>query len=416
MLSVDDARALVLEHAHSLPATSWPLVDALGCALAEAIASDIDLPPFDKALVDGFAVRTPDAVGVPPFRFRVGEEITAGRTPTRPLAHGEAALVMTGAPLPDGADAVVMHEQTEAPESGVVLIREPIKTGQNRLMRGRELRVGEVVLQAGAILDAPMLGLLASVGRESVKIITRPRLNVVATGDELVPAGCVPGPGQIRETNATVVRALATRAGARVGPDFGIAPDEPAGLRAVLERALRDGPDSTPPDVLVVCGGVSAGTKDLVPAALRDLGIRQIFHKVALRPGKPLWFGIGAGPSRTLVFGLPGNPASVLVCFLVFVRPALDVLAGRKPAPAMGLARPLARAFQHRGVRSTYYPARLVGDAPGRLEPLDWAGSADLRTIAMADGFAVFPAGDRDYPVGEPMGFLPLPGPGFDWH
>jgi molybdopterin molybdotransferase len=188
-----------------------------------------------------------------------------------------------------------------------------------------------------------------------------------------------------------------------------IAPDEPAALQQILQRGLES-------DVLVITGGVSAGQRDLVPAALEHLGVRRIFHKVRLKPGKPLWFGVGPPRPRTeqpapLVFGLPGNPVSGLVGFLLFIKPALAVLGGRPAAPGLSEAR-LVRGFRHRGDRPTYHPARQVpgGDphAPAPLETLEWAGSADLRTVAAADGFAVFSAGDRDYNPGENVGFLPM--------
>jgi len=203
--------------------------------------------------------------------------------------------------------------------------------------------------------------------------------------------------------------ALARRCGAEaaVAP---IAPDEPDGLRAALADAL----DAA--DLVLITGGVSAGQRDLVPGTLETLGVEPVFHKVRLKPGKPLLFGLG--PPRgdrppTLVFGMPGNPVSGLVGFLVFVRPALEVLAGRRPpgtsAAPSAIRFPLAVPFAHRGDRPTYHPARLESVEAGyRIRPLDWAGSADLRTAALADGFAIFPAGDRTYPPDEPVGYLPM--------
>ncbi len=409
MLTVEAALEAVLEQARRLPARAEPLERALRSVLAEDVVADIDLPPFDKSLVDGYAIRTDDLTSED-RRFRIGEMITAGQTPSRPLGLREAAVIMTGAPVPPGCDAVVMHERTRLEGESVWLEEPEVHAGQNILPRGREMCAGDVVLTAGTILKPAHLGVLASVGRTPVRVV-RPRVAVVPTGDELVEPDQTPGPGQIRNSNTIMLRALAIEEGAEA-ESLPTAPDEPVELRRILAQGL----DS---DVLIITGGVSAGQRDLVPGVLEDLGVRRVFHKVRLKPGKPLWFGIGAprpGLPGPLVFGLPGNPVSGLVGFLLFIRPALAVLASR-PRPASGtLEARLAKGFRHRGDRPTYHPVRLVasglGDGspwttPFEIETLAWAGSADLRTAADAAGFAAFPAGDRDYQPGEIVGFLP---------
>ena len=409
MLTVDEALVSVLEQARPLPSVSEPLVMALRCVLAEDVTADIDLPPFDKSLVNGYALRTGDLNGTD-RSLGIGETILAGQTPTRPLGPREAAVIMTGAPLPPGCDAVVMHERTRA-EGERVWVEEPeVRVGQNILARAREMRAGDLVVAAGTVLKPAHLGVLASVGRSSVRVI-RPRVAVVSTGDELVEPDRIPGPGQIRNSNAVMLQSLAIEEGA-TAETLPTAPDEPAELRRILRRGLDF-------DVLLITGGVSAGQRDLVPAVLEDLGVRQVFHKVRLKPGKPLWFG--GGPPRDgrpgpLVFGLPGNPVSGLVGFLLFVRPALAILAG-KPNPATrAIEARLVGGFRHRGDRPTYHPARLVAASPRddlsgprtiEIETLPWSGSADLRAVASSDGFAAFPAGDRDYSPGEIVGFLP---------
>jgi molybdopterin molybdotransferase len=408
MLSINEALGAVLSEARPLAPAVVALPDARGCVLAEDVHADADSPPFDKALVDGFAVRTGDLEGSEPS-LAIGELITAGRNPSRPLRSREAAVIMTGAPIPAGCDAVVMQERTRT-ENGVVLFdNAPIKPGQNLLPRGAEMRAGRVVLARGTVLDPPHLGVLASVGRSQVKVVSRARVSIVPTGDELVEPGETPGPGQIRNSNAVMLRALAAEAGS-LADTLPIARDEPPLLARALDQALEA-------DVVLVTGGVSAGQRDLVPAALQSLGVRRVFHQVNLKPGKPLWFGVAParhGRAGALVFGLPGNPVSSLVGFILFVRPALGALAGRSAMAATLLEVKLQRAFAHRGNRVTYFPSRLVpaegpsGAHSRSLETLDWAGSADLCAVASADGFAVFPAGDRDYLPGETVGFLPM--------
>jgi molybdopterin molybdotransferase len=409
MLTVEEARRIVLEHARPLGdlAQTVPL-NAENRVLGEEVRADLDSPPFDKSLVDGYAVRSADLAEPGPTPLAIVDEITAGRTPSRALGPGLCARIMTGAPLPEGADAVVMHERTELLGDGRVAVPGPVAPGENRLLRGAEMRAGEVVLRPGRRLGAPEHGVLASVGRLTIRVRTAPELLVVTTGDELVEVGETPGPGQIRNSNAWLLRALLRDAGhprvrsATVGDDLDA-------LRRVFGGAVE--PDANV-DVLAVSGGVSEGTLDLVPRALEEVGVRQVFHKVRLKPGKPLWFGVG--PERgdrppVLVFGLPGNPVSGLVGSLLFVIPALNVLAGlERPGPCT-LRLPLAGTYRHRGERATYHPARLVvRDGLTAVEPLPWAGSPDLLAVSRSDGFAAFPPGDRSYEGGEALDFLPL--------
>ena len=410
MLTVDQALEAVIGRSGPLTPRRLDLSGAAGCPLAEDVAADLDLPPFRKALMDGYAVRAADVSG-PVCRLRLGEVVPAGRMPSRPLAPGEAALIMTGAPLPDGADAVVMREQSRPLPDGFVELelKRPVAPGLNWMPQGREMRAGEVVLRRGERLNAARIGLLAAMGRPEVLVTPRPRVVVVLTGDELVEPDRVPGPGQIRNSNAAMLRALVRDCGAEAEA-APIAPDEPGALRDALQAGLHGA------DVLLVAGGVSAGDRDLVPAALESLGVACAFHKVDMKPGKPLWFGVGParadGGPGPLVFGLPGNPVSGIVGVLLFVRPALDMMRGESAPRALGPARVrLAGPYQHRGSRPSYHPARLVGPATDglpRAETLDWAGSADLRGIARADGFAAFPAGDCTYEEGQVVGFLSM--------
>ena len=409
MLTVEEARSLVLAHSRVLQPRRVNLADALDLALAEPIVADLDLPPFDKALVDGYAVRASDCVGEGPHRLRVGQEIVAGKVATRPLDLGEAAVIMTGAPLPLGADAVVMHEKTRVDAEGFLIIPGPIKPGDGRMEQAREMRRGQVLFEPFVALDAAKLGVLASVGRTEVLVRPRPRVIIIPTGDELVPIAATPGPGQIRETNSVVLAGLARKFDCEpiVHP---VAPDERIALSAAVAAALADRPD-----VLLLCGGVSAGKRDLVPEALTANGVETLFHKVRLKPGKPILFGVrsGDGFNPTLVFGLPGNPVSGIVGFLLFVAPAIGQLlgGGLRGGRVAQESATLTAPFRQRGDRETYHPAsvRRSDDDTLWASPLEWAGSADLYTAARASGFIRFPAVDRDYQAGDHVEVLWYP-------
>jgi molybdopterin molybdotransferase len=396
LLSVSEAQAIVLREARSRAAVETPLTPAaLGLVLAADVASDMDMPPHDKSMMDGYAVRRddlPDGRGV----LRVVEEITAGQTPRHVLGAGEAARIMTGAPIPAGADAVVIVERTRQLDGGRVQIEDrPPEPGQNILPRGREMRAGEVVLAAGSVLRPQELGLLATVGRPSALLVPAPRVAVLSTGDELVEAPAVPGPGQIRNSNGPMLAALAARAGT-VALSLGIARDRLDSLRPLVEQGLKA-------DMLVLSGGVSAGVLDLVPGVLAEAGVMAHFHKVAMKPGKPVLFGSrDDGGRRTLVFGLPGNPVSTLACFALFVRPALRRLAGHADAGPRTVPAVLAEDFSYRTDRPTYHPARLeVSPAGWRVRPVPWFGSADLRGLAKADALLPLPAGDHRHRAGQ---------------
>jgi molybdopterin molybdotransferase len=408
LMSVAEALNAILFHTWPLVARYCPLESALGLSLIEQVVADIDLPPFDKSIVDGYAIRSAD-VARGTTKLLVVEEVLAGMTPSRTLGTGEASAIMTGAPMPKGADAIVMFERVERPEKDIVVVHGPILPGHNRMPRGREMRAGDIVVPAGAVLDSAKLGVLASVGASEALVQPRPIVAIASTGDEIVPCDQKPGPGQIRNSNTPLLAGLVQEHGAIPRP-LPIIPDRLDSLIDAFSRAL-DGPE--PADVLLVSGGVSAGQRDLVPNAFARLGIEEVFHKVKVKPGKPIWFGARSsreGVPPTLVFGLPGNPVSGLVCFLLFVRPALEILSGHRSASPHSMPTfPLAAPVQHRDDRDNYRPARFTApsDDPGStIEVLPSVGSSDLRAVASADGFAIFPAGERTYNAGDPVGFL----------
>jgi molybdopterin molybdotransferase len=417
MLSVDQALQLVLEHAAVLPPHSTPLKLATGRVLAESILSDIDSPPHDKSVVDGYALIAADVAGSG-VELTVLEEVTAGEVPTRPVVTGFATRIMTGAPIPAGADAVVMVEQTQLAGDRVVILQAPVKSGQNISRRASSLARGQAVLHPGKLLRPIEIGLLAEVGRSTVKIVPPPRVAILATGNELVSASAAPGPAQIRNSNGPLLIALARAAGAEA-TDLGIARDNESDLRRAIESGLAH-------DCLVLSGGVSAGVLDLVPKVFEQLGVDQVFHKVNLKPGKPLWFGVStqarsasegsgrqagsSGETSTLVFGLPGNPVSSLVCFELFVRPAIQKLLG---LPSVGLRRHTARLLQdhhQRGERPTYWPAAWK-ETDNMVTPLAWKGSGDLYTLTVANCLAYFPAGEQHYQAKQEIQILLFPEP-----
>jgi molybdopterin molybdotransferase len=398
MLSVADAQALILAEARPLPAEAVPLAQALGRVLAADVVSGADVPAQDKSLMDGYAVRCadlPDGRGA----LAVLEEVTAGQVPRHAVGPGQASRIMTGAPLPGGADAVVQVERTRLLDDGRVEVEDrPPRPGQNVLPRGREMRAGDAVLAAGVVLRPQEIGLLGTLGQVPVRVVPAPWVAVLSTGDEVVEPDQAPGPGQLRNSNGPMLLAQALRAGARARY-LGIARDRLDSLRPLVEEGLRA-------DVLVLSGGVSAGTLDLVPAALREAGVVARLHKVEMKPGKPVFFGTRdhaeAPAGRTLVFGLPGNPVSSLVCFELFLRPALRRLAGHPEAGPPVVWATLAEDFPYRTDRPTYHPAHLELGAKGwRVRPVPWFGSADLRALTRANALLVLPAGDQRHQAGQ---------------
>ena len=397
MLTVEAALEHVAREVRPLDCESVVAAEAVGRVLAEDVVSDVDSPPHDKSIVDGYAVRSAD-LETRPITLTVLEEVVAGAVPTKPVTPGTATRIMTGAPVPDGAEAIVMVESTQilpGEPQRVVVDSPPLAAGRNVLRRGASMRQGEVVLRAGHVVRPVEIGLLSEVGRTSARVVRQPSVAVFSTGNELVPPGDRPSAGQIRNSNGPMLLAAVRRAGGKA-IDLGIGRDEPDELHRLIVAGLSS-------DMLVMSGGVSAGVLDLVPGRLRELGVREVFHKVRIKPGKPVWFGVREVPGhRTLVFGLPGNPASSLVGFELFVGPAIRALSGRPFTPPATFAARLAGGFDHRGERATYYPARLTATADGLLaEPLPWQGSADLRTLSQADGLIHFPAGERAYAPGE---------------
>src|SRR5437763_851684 len=360
MISVAEAVRVVVEMAEPLVAERVPLEDSAGRVLAEDVFADSDLPPFDRAQMDGYALRSED-VREAPARLRVVGEAAAGRGWRGAIQKGEAVRIMTGAPLPAGADAVEQVELTrEAEDGSTVRIERATEPGQFYVPRASEMRAGERVLGAGEEVNAARVAVLASFGHAEVSVRRRPRVAVLATGTELVPVGEKPGEDQIRDSNTYSLAAYARLAGAEV-ERLPFAGDDPELLRReVAEAAARS-------DVLVLSGGVSMGRYDFTKDALRALGAEIFFERVSLRPGKPTVFARLHGDRPTLVFGLPGNPVSVSVTFNLFARAAIRAMQGAL-SPALEEERAvLARAAKGAAERTSYLPAALSTDEAGRL-------------------------------------------------
>ena len=324
MIPVEEAQSLVLARIARLEAETVDVLDALGCVLSCDVVSDIDVAPFDNSAMDGYAVRAADtegASGEAPVVLRVLEHIAAGSVPLREIGPGQASRIMTGAPVPSGADAIVMVESTEGLENsggaaGTVAIKAAASPDDHIRHAGEEMRAGDVALHAGEPVGAAAIGLLAALGRPTVEVYRRPRVAIVATGDELVDITQRPGPGQIRNANSYALSAQVLLAGG-VPHVLGVARDTVAETRAILSRA----PEF---DLMVSTGGVSMGDFDVVKDVLAEIGDVD-FWKVAMRPGAPQTYGT-IGP--TPFFGLPGNPTSTMVGFELFVRPSIRKMRG----------------------------------------------------------------------------------------
>ncbi|MCA9016146.1 MAG: molybdopterin molybdotransferase MoeA [Planctomycetaceae bacterium] len=396
MLTVQEAFQLILETVKPTLPQRCSLFEATHCVLAEGTVSDVNVPPFDKALMDGFAVNSAD-LREGKATLNILETIYAGAVPTLPLQAGQTSQIMTGAPLPQGADAVVQieHCQINTAQQSVQIDTAPVTPGKNMLYRASVLEIGAPVLEAGTLLRAQEIGALAETGSPVISVRRPPCLSILATGDELVPPEASPQAGQIRNSNEVMLYAQILQSHAQPIP-LGIARDERTDLRAKITEGLNS-------DFLLLSGGVSAGTLDLVPSELQAAGVQQVFHKVNLKPGKPLWFGILERDNQRpcYIFGLPGNPVSSMVCFDLFVRTAIRQFMGfPSPRPAAIQAR-LSSDFHSRGDRPTYQPAQVEWEAGAAVvTPLKTLGSADLRSTVTANAVALFPTGNQLYQSG----------------
>lgn len=397
MVPVDEALRIVLEKTPVLGTEEVLLSDCLGRVLAEDVCSDLEMPPFDRSMMDGYAVRSVDVTRAP-ARLRIVGVVRAGQLPTVAVEAGQAVQVMTGAPVPAGADAVQQVEQTRA-EAGCVEILATVEPGQNVAPRASEVARGQRVLEQGVTIDPPRIAVLATFGKARVRVGRRPTVAVLVTGDELVDASDRPEGAQIRNSNGYAVMAQASCAGAQVS-SLGVVGDESERIAAAVEKGLRL-------DALVVSGGVSEGTFDLVEGVFARFGVEVFFSKVKIKPGAPLVFG---RRGDAIVFGLPGNPVSAQVTFDVFVRAALLRMQGASCVLRRRLEVELLAPLRNKSKRAAYLPVRARLEA-GRLvaDPIRSMGSADVVAHACANALAILEPTRERALAGERVPALLLP-------
>lgn len=387
-LTFEEARACVVERVSralgAIETEEVELLEAAGRVLAEPVEADRDYPPTARSVRDGFAVRAEDLPGP----LRVVGEVRAGETFGGEVGVGECVEIMTGAPMPRGADAVVMVEHVTREGDRITADRR-LQAGENFNPQGGEARAGAVMLVPGVRIDYAGVGLLATVGKERVRVYRRPRVAMVATGDEVVGVGESPRADQVRNSNSYSVAAQVKRAGGEpwILP---VAPDEYARTRELIEQALEA-------DLVLLSGGVSAGKYDLVEQVLGDLGAEFYFTRVRIQPGQPLVFGRVKGK---FFFGLPGNPASTMVTFEVFGRAALELLSGEQEVRLPLLEAKLAAPFAQKAGLTRFLPAVLSADG-ATLEPVKWKGSGDVPSLARANCYLVSDPERERYEAGE---------------
>jgi molybdopterin molybdotransferase len=401
LMKIEAARSEVLGRCSLLRTEELAVDKALGRVLAEDVSSAHPIPPFDNSAMDGYAVRAADTAGAAPdgpVALELTGESRAGAPAEGSVGPCEAIAISTGAAMPEGADAIVRLEETEL-RDGSIIVAAPVEPGRDLRRAGDDVAGGELVVERGTVVGPSELGVLASLGRGAVRCAARPQVAVLTTGDELVGPGAELGPGQIHDANAVSVPGLARTAGAAVVAVTHTG-DDPGETREAIRGLLSA-------DVAVVCGGVSVGEHDHVRPALAQLGVEEVFWGLAVRPGRPTWFGTAA--DGTLVFGLPGNPVSAVVTFILLARPALLALAGAAPERYRANAI-LDEPYEKRPGRSHFVRVRLEAREDGwHARPTKEQASHVLTSMLGADAFAIIPADHGDTAAGERVQIELLP-------
>lgn len=404
MIEMDDAIRIVMENTQIIDKTRVELDDVLGRVLSEDVHSDIDMPPFDKALMDGYALQGADIASASqntPVILDVIEEIPAGTVPQKRVERGQASQIMTGAPVPEGADTVIMVEDTE-PHADVQKVRvlDTTETGRNIARLGEDVRVNQVVLQANTVIRPLEVGILAAVGHIHVEIYRQPVVGIVATGSEVVEPHNKPKPGQIRNSNGYSMMAQVLRSGAQARY-LGIVEDD---IHALIQT-IGEGLETC--DIVALSGGVSAGEYDLVQDGMRDLGVEVLFDRIRMKPGKPLTFGVKGAKQ---VFGLPGNPVSSVVGLELLMRPAIRKMQCMTDLHLPTVRTVLSADFRQTPGRKQFVPAHSVQGKNGVWEST-WVGhhgSADLFSMARANSLFVVNAEDAQVSAGTELDLILL--------
>ena len=391
-----EARRLACGAVRPVGTETVPLEDCWGRVLAKDLVSAFDVPAFDRSPYDGYAVRSADLTGASrekPATLRVVEEIPAGSVPSRALAPGEAAKILTGAPVPDGADAVVMFEKTEFTLESVTLF-EPVRPGENVVRAGEDVKKGALLAAKGSVIDSGLLGTLAAQNKASVEVFKRPRVGLISTGSELVPVGCEPAPGLITDSNRYTLSGALLALGCEPAY-YGIAGDNIPAIKTALERALAEC------DAVVTTGGVSVGDYDLTPAAMEAAGAQILFRGCAIKPGMACAYGAADGK---LICALSGNPAAALTNFYLVARPALLKLCGRSGFEPAEFDMELAEAFEKKSPATRVLRGRLdlTGGTARIVFPRE-QGNVVLSSAIGCDVLAIIPAGSGKLAAGTKL-------------
>jgi molybdopterin molybdotransferase len=405
VLSFEEAWGAVLAYSRNLrqPQTEKvPLLEALGCVLAEPVLADRDFPPFARATRDGYAVRAADLIALP-VHLQVIGQIKAGAAFTGKVGSGQAVEIMTGAALPAGGDSVVMVEYT-AHQGNEVEVQRAVAAGENVVPAGAEARAGQRLIEPGQRIRPAHIAMAAAVGKDKLLVYRKPLVAVLATGDELVDVSETPGPNQIRNSNSYSLTAQVTEHGGEP-LRLPVAPDEERKLSTLIQAGLQRA------DMLLLSGGVSMGKFDLVEQALTALGAEFFFTGAQVQPGKPVVFGevpaAGSSARRIPFFGLPGNPVSVMVTFDLFVRPVLQALSGAAPARLPTVRARLAADFKTKTGLTRFLPALLKGGLyDPEVEVVPWQGSGDLLASVRANCYLVVPPDRERMAAGEMVSVL----------
>ena len=383
MIRFEEAYDLVLEHAGSMPAEKISLAASIDRILAENIHSDMDMPPFDKSAMDGFACRKAD-ISAP---LKVIETIPAGKVPEKNIEPGTCARIMTGAPVPEGADCVIIVEKTKSIDEATIEYLDD-NTATNICLKGEDIKAGDRVLEKGKLIRPQEIAVLASVGCHEVTVFQRPRAGIISTGSELYEPGVELPKGGIRDSNSYQLAAQVEKAG--ITPvHSGIVKDTPADIQEAIQKLEKE------TDILLISGGVSAGDYDYVPGEVKNAGYKVIFHKVMIRPGMPLLFAV---KNNKYCFGLPGNPVSTFVQFEFLIKPFLHTLMGGSFNPQQ-VSLPTAVDFKHKKTdRDSIIPVRVK---EGKIHPLEYHGSAHINALTSANGFIRIRKGIEELKQGE---------------